>query len=156
MTKEERIRLKASETWAELDSLIIRLEVEENSAHNELAALNRRLSVTLLEWAKGNVPRGEVKAIKDRMAEVQDIIDDMPAIFRELEREKRRRCFRPIQDAGHLSEEREKYNGLKERMSESYEPDLVDDLRRYARVIGEEDDCEQFLAYIGPVMFKER
>lgn len=156
MTKEEQIREEASKAWAELDSLIIRLRVEENSAHSELEELNRKLSRTLLEWAKGNASRDEVKAVKQRMAEVRELIDDMPIILRELEKEKRRRCFRPLQDAGHLSKDREKYNGLKEKIFESYEQSLVDDLRRYARTIGEEEDCEKFLACIGREASKEQ
>lgn len=156
MTKEEQIREEASKAWAELDSLIIRLRVEENSAHSELEELNRKLSRTLLEWAKGNASRDEVKAVKQRMAEVRELIDDMPIILRELEKEKRRRCFRPLQDAGHLSKDREKYNGLKEKIFESYEQSLVDDLRRYARTIGEEEDCEKFLACIGMEASKEQ
>ncbi len=156
MTKEEQIREEASKAWAELDSLIIRLRVEENSAHSELEELNRKLSRTLLEWAKGNASRDEVKAVKQRMAEVRELIDDMPTILRELEKEKRQRCFRPLQDAGHLSKEREKYNGLKEKIFESYEQSLVDDLRRYARTIGEEEDCEKFLACIGMEASKEQ
>ena len=41
MNKEERIRLEASKAWAELDSLIMRMRVEERSAQLELGELNR-------------------------------------------------------------------------------------------------------------------
>ncbi len=148
MNKEERMRIEASKAWAELDSLIMRMRVEENSAHMELEELSNKLPGVLVEWAKGTVSRKEVNAIKARMSELRDLIGDMPVILRELEHEKRRRCFRPLQDACVLSKEREKYNSLKEMIFESYEPSLVEDLRRCAKDIGEEEDCEQFLSCI--------
>ncbi len=50
-----------------------------------------------------------------------------------------------------LSEERERYNFLKERICECFEPAMVEDLRRCAKDIGEEEDCEQFLACLTPL-----
>jgi len=154
MTKEDKMRREAGKAWAELDSLIMRMKVEESSAHRELDELNERLPKALVEWAKGITPRDAVKAVKTRMSELREMINDMPAILKELEQEKRQRCFRPIQDACQLSKEREKYNDLKERICEAPEPALVEDLRRCAKDIGEEEECEQFLACIGPDMPK--
>lgn len=146
MIKEEQMRTEATQAWTELDSLITRIKVEESSAHRELDELNQELPVVLVEWAKGKVTRDKVKAIKRRIAELREIISDTPLILRELENEKRLRCFRPLQDACVISKNREKYNGLKEIISDHYEPALVEELRRYALDIGEEDDCEQFLS----------
>jgi len=146
MNKEEQMRQEAGAAWAELDSLIMRMRIEENSAHSELDRLNEKLPRILVEWAKGNVSRREVNAIKARMAELRDMINDIPTILRQLELEKRNKCFRPLQDAFTLSSEREKYKVLKARIFDRFEPTLVDDLRRCARDIGEEEDCEQFLA----------
>ncbi len=152
MHKEEKIRTEATRAWAELDSLITRLRIEENSARRELGELSRKLPKILTEWAKGNASREKVKSVKARMAELREIIGDMPIILNELESEKRDRCFGPLQDAGVLSGEREKYNGLKQKIFAHYEPDLAEQLRRCAREIGEEEDCEHFLAGIGAAM----
>ncbi len=146
MNKEERMRLDASKAWAELDSLIMRMRVEESSAQREIDELNRKLPKVLCEWAKGNVSREKVKKIKARIAELRELMSEVPTILKELENEKRQRCYRALQDACILSKEREKYNTLKEKMFGSFEPALVEDLRRCAKDIGEEDDCERFLA----------
>lgn len=150
MTKEQRMRSEAGKAWSELDSLSMRMTVEESSAQRELDELKRKLPQALLEWAKGIASRDAVTAIKTRMAELREIINDIPIILKELESEKRQRCFRPIQDACQLSREREKYNDLKGKICEYPEPALIEDLRRCARDIGEEDECEQFLACVGP------
>jgi hypothetical protein len=155
MTKEDQMRSEAGEAWAELDSLIMRMKVEECSAHRELDELNQKLPKALLEWAKGTASRDAVKVIKARMAELREIINDMPILLRELEHEKRQRCFRPLQDACLLSRERERYNDLKEKICEQPEPALIEDLRRCARDLGEDDECEHFLACIGPASRKD-
>ncbi|MFZ2446974.1 MAG: hypothetical protein WAW37_11505 [Syntrophobacteraceae bacterium] len=149
MRKEERMRVEAAKAWTELDSLIMRMGIEESSAHRELGELNRKLPKILVEWARGNVTRERVKAVKARMAELREIISDTPLILKELESEKRRRCFGPLQDACALSREREKYNELKGIIFDRCEPALVDELRRSAKEIGEEEDCERFLAGLG-------
>ncbi|MEM5786137.1 MAG: hypothetical protein AAGU11_02390 [Syntrophobacteraceae bacterium] len=146
MNKEEQIRLEATKRWTELDSLVQRMKIEESSAHREMDELNRKLPMLLVEWAKGTVSRDRVRAVKARIAELREIINDTPLILRELEKEKMQRCFRPLEDACVLSKEREKYNGLKEKMNYHYEAMLEEELRQYARHIGEEEDCEQFLA----------
>jgi hypothetical protein len=156
MTKEEKIRDDAGKAWAELDSLIMRMKVEEGSAQRELDQLNHKLPKALLEWAKGTASRDAVKAIKARMTELREIINDMPILLKELEHEKRQRCFRPLQNACSLSREREKYNDLKEKICEQPEPALIEDLRRCARDLGEDDECERFLACINPVCRKDR
>jgi len=148
MTREEKLRCEAGEAWAELDSLTMRMKVEEISAHRELDELNQKLPKALAEWAKGTASRDAVRAIKTRMAELLEILSDIPILLKELEHEKRHRCFRPLQDACQLSSEREKYNGLKEKICEDPEPALIEDLRRCAKDIGEEEECEQFLACI--------
>ena len=79
MNKEERIRLEASKVWAELDSLIMRMRVEERSAQLELGELNQELLKTLVEWAKGNVSRDKVNKIKARIAELRELINDVPS-----------------------------------------------------------------------------
>ena len=154
MTKEQRMRSEAGKAWSELDSLSMRMTVEEGSAHLELDELKRKLPKAFVEWAKGTSSRDAVTAIKTRMAELREIINDIPIILKELESEKRQRCFRPFQDACQLSKEREKYNDLKGKICECPEPALIEDLRRCARDIGEEDECEQFLACISPDMPK--
>ncbi|MCE5334729.1 MAG: hypothetical protein LLG06_09060 [Desulfobacteraceae bacterium] len=146
MNKEERMRVEAGEAWAEIDSLIMRMRTEESSAESELDALCQKLPEVLVQWARGMVPREDVNAVKARIAELRELIGDVPIILRELESEKRKRCFRQLQDAGALSRERERYNLLKARISEEFEPSLVEELRRSAKSIGEEEDCEQFLA----------
>lgn len=156
MHKEQRMRDEATRAWAELDSLIMRMKIEENSAHHELEQLNEKLPQMLAEWSKGNVSREKVNKVKARIAKLIDLIGDMPVIIRELEKEKRQRCFRPIQDACLLSLEREKYNGLKEKMFDQYEPALAEELRRHAREIGEEEDCERFLAALSIETSKSR
>jgi hypothetical protein len=156
MTKEQRMRTEAGKAWSELDSLSMRMTVEESSAQRELDELKRKLPKTLLEWAKGTASRDAVRAIKTRMAELREIINDIPIVLKELESEKRRQCFRPLQDACQLSTERERYNDLKGKICEYPEPALIEDLRRCARDIGEEDECEQFLACISPDMPKGR
>ncbi|MEN6438409.1 MAG: hypothetical protein ABFD97_07490 [Syntrophobacter sp.] len=156
MIREEQMRTEATRAWTELDGLIMRMRVEENSALRELDELNRKLPAVLVEWAKGMVSRDKVRAMKSRMAELREIISDIPLIIRELENEKRLRCFRPLQDACALSKHREKYNGLKTIISDRYEPALVEELRRYAMDIGEEDDCEQFLSGLAASAAKEQ
>jgi len=146
MIKEEQMRTEATRAWTELDSLIMRMKVEESSALRELEELNRKLPAVLVEWAKGTAARDKVKAIKTRIADLRELVGDIPLILRELENEKRLRCFQPLQDACALSKHREKYNDLKEMISDRYEPALVEELRRYALHIGEEDDCEEFLS----------
>ena len=148
MNKEDRIRLEASKAWAELDGLIMRMRVEERSAQLELGELNQKLAKALVEWAKGNESRNKVNKIKARVAELRELINDVPCILKELESEKRKRCYMALQDACVLSTEREKYNVLKEKIFERFEAALVDDLRRCAKDIGEEDDCERFLACV--------
>ncbi|MHC1729781.1 MAG: hypothetical protein AB9866_27885 [Syntrophobacteraceae bacterium] len=155
MNKEERMRIEASKAWAELDSLIMRMRIEENSAQQELSKLNRELPKVLVEWAKGKISREKVKAFRVRISELREIINDMPAILRELESEKRQRCYRALQDACVLSKEREKYQNLKERIFDRFETELVDDLRRCAQDIGEVNDCERFLACITPGLSTE-
>jgi hypothetical protein len=150
MNREERIRLEASKAWAELVSLIMRMRVEERSAQLELGELNQELLKTLVEWAKGNVSRDKVNKIKARIAELRELINDVPCILKELESEKRKRCYSVLQDACFISKEREKYNSLKEKIFDRFEATLVDDLRRCAKDIGEEDDCERFLACVAP------
>jgi hypothetical protein len=148
MNKEERMRREASSAWAELDGLIMRMKVEESSAYRELGELNRELPKVLLEWAKGNASREKVKKIKARIGELQELINDVPSILKELESEKRRRCYRALQDACIISKEREKYNALKDMIFDHFEAGLVDDLKRCAKDIGEEEDCERFLACV--------
>lgn len=155
MNKEERMRLEASKAWAELDSLIMRMRIEENSAQQELSRLNRELPKVLVEWAKGKIPREKVKVLRARITELREIINDIPAILKELESEKRQRCYRALQDACVLSKEREKYQILKERIFDRFEAELVEDLRRCAQDIGEETDCERFLACIGSDLSSE-
>lgn len=151
MNKEEKMRRDASKAWAELDGLIMRMKVEERSAQIELAGLNQELLKTLVEWAKGNVSRDKVNKIKSRVAELREFMNDVPFILKELESEKRQRCYRALQDACVISKERQKYEILKERIFDRFEAALVDDLRRCANDIGEVDDCERFLACVAPV-----
>lgn len=155
MNKEERMRVEASKAWAELDSLIMRMRIEENSAQQELSRLSRQLPKVLVEWAKGKVSRDKVKAIRTRMSELRELINDIPVILKELESEKRQRCYRALQDACVLSKEREKYQSLKEQIFDRFETELVEDLRRCAQDIGEENDCERFLACIAPGLSSE-
>ncbi len=153
MKREERMRLDASKAWAELDSLIMRMRVEESSARLEIEELNRKLPKILCDWAKGSASREKVKKIKVRIAELRELINDIPVILKELEEEKRQRCYRALHDACVLSKEREKYNSMKEKMFGSFEPALIEDLRRCAKDIGEEDDCERFLACLSTDSF---
>jgi len=148
MNREERMRVEAGAAWAELDSLIMRMRIEENSAQRELRSLGRRLPEVLVRWAKGTASREEVRAVKDRIAELRELLSDVPMILEKLESEKRERCFRQLQDAGMLSRERERYNLLKEKILDRFETSLVDDLRQCAKDIGEEEDCERFLACV--------
>jgi hypothetical protein len=145
MNKEESMRLEASRAWAELECLIMRMEVEENSAHEELEQLSRELPKVLLDWAKGNVSRQEVNKIKARIGELRELTGDIPLILKELESEKRRLCCNALEVACILSKGRGEYETLKEMIFERFEPALADDLRRCAVDIGEEEDCERFL-----------
>lgn len=156
MHKEEQIRDEATKAWAELDSLIMRMKIEENSAQRELEQLNLKLPTMLMDWAKGNVARDRVKKLKERISELRELISDMPVILKELEKEKRQRCFKPLQDACILSFEREKYEELKEKMFDQFEPSLAEELRRHAREIGEEEDCEKFLSRLCDEVSKSR
>ncbi len=156
MHKEQQIRDKATKAWAELDSLIMRMKIEESSAQRELDQLSVKLPTMLMEWAKGNVTRERVRKVKSRITELRELISDMPVILKELEKEKRQRCFKPLQDACILSFEREKYEELKEKMFDQYEPSLAEELRRRAMEIGEEEECESFLAELCDVISKSR
>lgn len=150
MNKEERIRLEACNAWVEIDKLIMKVKAQQKTADRELLELDQRLPRMLLGLAMGNVSRGEVKALKNRMAELREILDDAPILLQELEKEKRRRCFKPLQDACTISRERERYNCLKERLLDAYEPERADELRRYAVELGELQDCEEFLSRFLP------
>ncbi|MFP5212906.1 MAG: hypothetical protein ACLGPL_05955 [Acidobacteriota bacterium] len=146
MNREEQIKVEASRTWMEIDKLIMKVKAEQQAANRELDELGFRLPKLLVSMAMGHVTREEVGALKSRMAELRETIGDAPIILRELEKEKRLRCFNPLQDACFVSKERGKYNELKERMMEEAEGARIDELRRCARDIGEEEDCERFLA----------
>ncbi len=150
MNKEESMRIEASSAWAELESLIIRMKVEENSAYRELGKLNLQLPKVLLDWAKGNTSRQKVRKIKERIGELQELINDMPSILKELESEKRRLCYSALNHACTLSQERDRYKTLKEMIFNQFETALADDLRRCAKDIGEEKDCEKFLEGVSP------
>ncbi|SPF33920.1 hypothetical protein SBDP1_1170027 [Syntrophobacter sp. SbD1] len=150
MNKEEVVRLEASKEWAELEGLIMRMKVEEHSAYRELGKLNGELPKVLVDWAKGNVSRQKVNKVKARIGELQELIKDLPLILKELEVQKRRLCYNALQEACVLSKERGKYKTLKEMIFEHFEAALAEDLRRCAKDIGEEEDCEKFLACVSP------
>lgn len=150
MNKEDRIKLEACDAWVEIDKLIMKVKAQQKAADRELLELDQRLPRVLLGLTMGDISRGEVRSMKNRMAELREILEDAPVILQELEKEKRRRCFRPLQDAHMLSKGREKYNSLKERLQDAYEPEYAAELRRHALDIGEVQDCEEFLARLLP------
>jgi hypothetical protein len=156
MNKEDRIRLEASQMWVRIDKLIMKTKAEQNAAGQELDDLTQRLPQMLLAMTMGNVSKGEVKAMKERMTELREILKDAPVILQELEREKRRRCLNPLQDACFLSKDRGRYNGLKEQLLKNCEAPHVEELRKCARDIDEEEDCERFLSNLSPsVMYQK-
>jgi hypothetical protein len=148
MNREDQVKREATTIWMEIDRLILKTKAEQEAADRELDDLNRRLPHMLLGMAKGLVSREEVRALKARIAELQEIICDVPIIIRELEREKRQRCYEPLQDACFIAKRRKEYNVLKEQMSQSCSIDHVEALRKYAEVIDEEEDCERFLTNV--------
>jgi hypothetical protein len=147
LKSEEMIKREAAEAWIEIDRIIMRVKAEQQAAGRELDELNRKMPKMLLGTALGTIARSEVRELKIRMSELREIINDTPIIINELEREKRLRCFNPLQDACFLTKGRERYNTLKERIAEGSESSL-EELRRWARDIDEEDDCEQFIAAV--------
>jgi hypothetical protein len=129
---------------AKIESIQAEVSTARIPAGQRIANLKTQLPSLLAARAMGEANQGEIERVKNEIKALKELIEDVPLTLEGL---KSLRAVEHVnvRNANRILEKVEKYNLLKERIQSGKDLSLLSNLREYARALGLEEDCEQFI-----------